>query len=47
MAQTTLSAETIKQIELILKRGYQAEIKVEHGKLVVIEVKRKMIYKQA
>jgi hypothetical protein len=31
----------ISAIETILRRGNQAEVKVEHGKVVIVEVQRK------
>ncbi len=36
------SAETIEMILSILKRGNTVELKREHGKLVVVEIQRKM-----
>lgn len=37
-----LSAETAEVILGILRRGNTAELKREHGKLVVVEIQRKM-----
>ena len=38
----TLTPELIREIEKILKRGNRVELKVEHGRPVLIEVSRKM-----
>lgn len=37
----TLTAETVRMIEEIIHRRNQAEIKVEQGQIVVIEISRK------
>lgn len=37
-----LTEEAIKEINLILKRGNTAEIKKENGKMVVVEIQRKV-----
>lgn len=45
-AETTITSETAKTIERILKAGNQAEVKIENGKVTVIEIKRKLRHKE-
>lgn len=40
----TLTPEMVKTINEILKNRNQAEVKVENGKVVVIEIRRKKKY---
>lgn len=40
-AQICLTPEAVKAIEEIIHRRNQAEIKVEQGKIVVVEIHRK------
>lgn len=40
-----IDANTISAVEKILHRGNVAEIKLVHGKIEVIEIKRKLIIK--
>lgn len=40
-----ISSEILVQLEAILKRGNVAEIKQEKEKIVIIEIRRKAIYK--
>lgn len=40
---TRLTAETVRAIEEIIRRRNQAEIKVEQGRVVVIEIRRKKV----
>lgn len=42
----TLTPTLISQIETILKRGNQAEVKIEQGQVAVIEIKRKLRIKE-
>ena len=42
MLKVQISPELMETIEMILKRGNQVELKIEHGKLVVIEISRKL-----
>lgn len=37
-----LSEDMIQEINKILNRGYQADVKVEHGEIHVIEVRRQL-----
>lgn len=39
-----LPSEAVEEIEAILKRRNQAEVKVESGKAVVVEIHRKLKY---
>lgn len=39
-----LPSEAVEEIEVILKRRNQAEVKVESGKAVVVEIHRKLKY---
>lgn len=39
--RTKLTAEAVRAIEEIIHRRNQAEIKVEQGQIVVIEIRRK------
>lgn len=39
-----LPSEAVTEIEAILKRRNQAEVKVESGKAVVVEIHRKLKY---
>ncbi len=41
-----LSQTVIRQIEDAVNRGNAVEIKVEHKVLVVVEIKRKLVYKE-
>lgn len=36
----TLTADSVKIIEQILHRRNQAEIKIEHGEVVILEVRK-------
>lgn len=40
---TKLTAEAVRAIEEIIRRRNQAEIKVEQGQIVVIEIRRKKV----
>ena len=40
-----LDAATISAIETIIKHGNDAEVKMVHGNVVVIEIHRKTAYK--
>ena len=42
----TLSQTVIREIEDAINRGNAVEIKVEHRVLVVVEIKRKLVYKE-
>lgn len=42
-ARTKLTAEAVLAIEEIIHRRNQAEIKVEQGQIVVIEIRRKKV----
>ena len=44
-ASTTVRPETVQAIEKILRQGNQAEVKIEQGKVTVIEIKRKLRHK--
>lgn len=41
--RTKLTAESVRAIEEIIHRRNQAEIKVEQGRIVVIEIRRKKV----
>ena len=41
--RTKLTAEAVRAIEEIIRRRNQAEIKVEQGQIVVIEIRRKKV----
>lgn len=38
-----MNEKVLDALESILKRGNQAEVKMEHGKVVVIEIRRKKV----
>lgn len=40
---TKLTAEAVRAVEEIIRRRNQAEIKVEQGRVVVIEIRRKKV----
>jgi hypothetical protein len=40
-----IGKETVTVIERILKQGNQAEIKIEEGKITVVEIRRKLKHK--
>ena len=40
-----LDEKTVQAIETIIKKGFDAEVKVVHGNVVVVEIKRKLITK--
>jgi hypothetical protein len=40
-----LDADVVESIEQILKRGNDAEIKLVHGSVVVVEIHRKVTYR--
>ena len=42
MATAIINAEVIEAISRILKKGNSAELKRENGKLVVVEIERKV-----
>lgn len=42
-----ISPEVVQEMERILWRGNRAEIQIEHGKITVVEIKRKMCIKSA
>ena len=42
-AEIRMTAREIKAIEEVLHRRNQAEIKIEQGKIAVIEIKRKKV----
>ena len=42
MATAIINAEVIEAISRILKEGHSAELKRENGKLVVVEIERKV-----
>lgn len=42
----TLSQTVIQEIEDAINRGNAVEIKVEHRSVVVVEIKRKLVYKE-
>ncbi len=42
MTMAIFNAEVIEAISRILKRGNSAELKKENGKLVVVEIERKV-----
>lgn len=44
MPTPTLTMEMIEVINRILDKGNQAEVKIEKGEIVIIEIKRKKIY---
>ena len=41
-----LTAEMILEIEAILRHGNRVELLIEQGKITIIEIKRKMRYKE-
>ena len=41
-----LTAEMILEIEAILRHGNRVELLIEQGKITIVEIKRKMRYKE-
>lgn len=42
MADELLSSAQVAIIKQVLKRGYSVELKMENGKLVVVEIRRQV-----
>lgn len=42
MADEVLSSAQVAIIKQVLKRGYSVELKMENGKLVVVEIRRQV-----
>lgn len=41
-----ITKEMVEQIETLLKHGSRVELLIEQGKVTIVEIKRKMRYKQ-